>query len=127
MACVLDGKLDEILEMVISGDTLQEIATKFNCVKSVVSRFLSQKEHSARAHEAYTISAMIIADKAIEVLKDEKVDIARARELASHYRWEAKMRDRNRYGDKSDITSNNQPINSGNDELLKLIASKINA
>lgn len=108
MASKLEPHLDDIIEMVENGETLRDIGSKYGVTVGAVSQFLSK--HPARAAEAYRVSAQAMADKAIAVLKDESVDIARGRELASHYRWESKMRDRARYGDKVDMTTKDEPI-----------------
>lgn len=104
MASILDPHIDDIIQSIESGDTLRSIAKKYKVAYGTLTTFLAV--HSARAKEAYRISAQSMADKAIEVLKDKKSstgDVMRDRELASHYRWEAKMRDRAKYGDKVEV------------------------
>jgi len=103
----LDPHIDNIFDAITEGATIRELATNYNTSKTRMQRFISG--HPARANEAYRTSAQSMAEKAIEVLMDDNIDIMRGRELASHYRWEAKMRDRAKYGDKVEV-DNKPPV-----------------
>ncbi len=122
MAHKLDEHIDEIIQMITDGESQRDIAEKFNVSKGTVGNFLLG--HTARASEAYRQSGSAFADKAIEALKDETIDIARSRELASHYRWEAKMRDRAKYGDKVEVEDKRPVFTPDNFETLLDIARK---
>lgn len=102
----LNGKIDEIVEMLLQGKSYREIALELNCKLSVLHSFTSKPEHSARVREALIISASTYADKAEQVLieaKRDSIEIQRARELAQHYRWKASKRAPKVYGDKLDL------------------------
>lgn len=99
----LEGKIDEIIDLLIDGKTYRQIAESYNVSISTLHYFLSLPEHHARAKTALSISADQYADKAEETLinaKATKEELMRARELAQHYRWKAAKRDPSRYGDK---------------------------
>lgn len=101
--------IESVIKALIEGLTYRKIASINGVSLSALSDFLMQPEHSARVREALLSSANIIADMAEEVLMeapDSAIEIARARELAQHYRWKAKCRNPKRYGDKLDIDAN---------------------
>jgi len=109
----LDGKLDEIIEMLIDGDSYRVVAKKLNVPLSTLHDYTSKSEHSARVREALLYSASTFDDKAEQVLKDADsnlVEVQRARELAQHYRWKASKRAPKIYGDKLDVTSDGEQI-----------------
>lgn len=98
--------------MLIDGKSYRDIAEHFGVSLGTVHNFTSKDEHSARVREARMISASTFDDKAEEVLRDETLEFARARELASHYRWRASKRKPKEYGDKLDVTSDGEKINT---------------
>jgi hypothetical protein len=57
--------------------------------------------------------------KVIEDLKPDATtaEFQRARELAHHHRWQAKMRDRKRFGDQQEITVVT-PVSEMSDEQI---------
>ena len=65
-------------------------------------------ERSARAREARVTAAATYADKAELILSDatDPFQLARARELASHYRWRASKASPKEFGDKIEIEQN---------------------
>lgn len=104
----LDGKIDLIIEMIMNGDSYRVIAKKFKCGLGNLHAFTTKAEHSARVREALEISAASYDEKAEEVLRNIKknsnvVEMARARELAQHYRWKAGKRNPRKYGDRSQV------------------------
>lgn len=107
--------IDECIDLIIEGKTFREIASYYKVSVSAIHKHFSKSEHSARVHEALSISASSYADKADEVLsaitKDSNpVEMARARELAQHYRWKASKRNPRAFGDKVDITTQGEKI-----------------
>lgn len=100
--------IDTVVSLILDGKTYRYIA---DCIKVPLSTLhdnLSKSEHSARVREALLISADSYADKAEEVLlhaESDKNEIARAKELAQHYRWKSSKRNPQGYGDKIDVTS----------------------
>lgn len=108
-------KIEEVLALIIAGKTFREIAEDYGVAVSTLHEYLHKSEHSARVNDALKISANSYADKAEEVLKDitrtsNQIEMARARELAQHYRWKASKRNPRSYGDKLDVTSNEKTL-----------------
>lgn len=95
---------DDIVDSITEGQTLQTIAGKYDVSESTLQKFLTNNL-SARVNIAYRLSAEKFSDMARIVLEQAQTfeEIARARELASHYRYEAKIRNRNKYGDKVEL------------------------
>lgn len=113
MAKKIELDLDNIVEMILQGDSYKTIAQKLNIGLTKLHEFTSNTNHSARVREALIISASTFADKAEEVLlnaKRDSIEIQRARELAQHYRWKASKRAPKVYGDKLDLTSDGKKI-----------------
>jgi hypothetical protein len=109
----LEGKIDEIVEMLIAGDSYRAIAEKLDVPLSTLHKYTSTSEHSARAKEALLYSASSFDDKAEEVLLNAPgtlVEIQRAKELAQHYRWKAAKRAPKIYGEKIDVTSDGEKL-----------------
>ena len=109
----LEGKIDEIVDLLIEGQQYREIAAKFDVTLSKLVRFLAKTENAALVSEGLQFSADQYADKAEQVLKDaesDSVEISRARELAQHYRWKASKRNPRRFGDKLDLTSDGDKL-----------------
>ena len=106
--------LDDVIEMILQGQTYRQIAENVKKPLSTLHDFLARDEHSARVKEAFQISADSYADLAEEALKGAKStipEIQRARELAQHYRWKASKRAPKKYGDKLDVTTDGEKIN----------------
>jgi len=113
MAKKIELDLDNIVEMILQGDSYKTIAQKLNIGLTKLHEFTSNTDHSARVREALIISASTFDDKAEQVLLDAKrdmVEIQRARELAQHYRWKASKRAPRVYGDKLDLTTDGEKI-----------------
>lgn len=113
MAKKIELDLDNIVEMILQGDSYKTIAQKLNIGLTKLHEFTSNTNHSARVREALIISASTFDDKAEQVLLDAKrdmVEIQRARELAQHYRWKASKRAPRVYGDKLDLTTDGEKI-----------------
>lgn len=111
----LDGKIDEICEKLIAGETYRNIASDLDVPLSTLYDYTSKPEHSARVKTALEFSASTYADKAEQALllaESDKNEIARARELAQHYRWHAGKRNPRTYGDKIDVTTKGEAITS---------------
>ena len=115
MAKKIELDLDNIVEMILQGDSYKTMAQKLNIGLTKLHEFTSNTNHSARVREALIISASTFDDKAEQVLLDAKrdmVEIQRARELAQHYRWKASKRAPRVYGDKLDLTTDGNEIKS---------------
>lgn len=95
--------IELVIEMIIEGDSYRTMAKKLKVKLTKLHDFTSKEEHSARVREAMNISADTFAEMAEEVLLKAKLNqwsMAKARELAQHYRWKASKRRPKTYGDK---------------------------
>mgnify|MGYP006217686967 CR=1 FL=1 len=64
----LNGKIDEIIEMIIDGKTYRQMAEKFNVSLGCLHAYTSLDEHSARVKQALDYSASTYDDQAEEIL-----------------------------------------------------------
>ena len=95
--------IDAIVQEIIAGNSLTNIAkTQTVGVASLLTWIEADAERSARAREARAQAAKIWDEKAEYVLQiaSDPFELAKARELASHYRWRAKSVAPRDYGDK---------------------------
>jgi hypothetical protein len=98
--------IDELCDRIIGGESQTEIARDIKVsVATLVGWISSDPERSARAREARIASASSFADKAAEELQsaNDVFGLAKARELASHWRWRASKTIPREYGDKIEI------------------------
>jgi hypothetical protein len=108
LAIVFAGRTeDELLELIESEDfSLAKIAECWGVTRLQVQRWIdSNPGRRARVETARQNAADACDRKAEAVLlaipSDATAgDIARARELAAHYRWQARVRNPARYGEK---------------------------
>jgi len=101
--------IESVITALIEGLTYRKIARINGVSLSALYDFLMKPEHSARVREAKDIAATTAADMAEEVLLDagdSAIEIQRAKELAQHYRWKAKVLAPKRYGDKLEVDQN---------------------
>ena len=103
---MMEAHADEIFEMLGSGTSILKISEHFGCSRTAIDNIL--ESNPARATIAIKKSADGYADKAEKVLLDNDIDIARARELAHHYRWAAKMFNKSKYSDKIEVEHSGQ-------------------
>ena len=105
---VLIENAEEVIEMIREAKTHKEICKKFGVNAKYLYDFLTDSSYSARVKEAQKESAETITAKAEEVLMQlekgcDTAEIARARELAHHYRWLAAKKNPQRFGDSTKI------------------------
>ena len=104
--------IDALCERLASGESQSEIAASLGIDEGSIRNWLAaDSPRSARAREARRQSAMAEDEKALKVLEDLPNDpttgqVAKAREIASHRRWRAKVRDPESYGDRATIDVN---------------------
>lgn len=98
--------IDLICERLIAGETQTSIAADIGVSKGLLCAWLAEPERSARAREARILAASSYADLALAAIKDapDPFELTRARELASHYRWQASKASPQEYGDKVETT-----------------------
>lgn len=83
---------DDILQRIEAGESINQIAATLGVNRSTLWRWLEQDvQRSARAKSSRTISAQAWEEKAEDVIKDaaDPFSLAKAKELAHHYRWRA--------------------------------------
>ena len=93
--------------LITEGTSYRDICERLNIKLTALTTFLSIQEHYARTKLALKVSADYYADMSIKVLQDvpeDKTAIMKARELSSAYRWMARVRDTNKYGERIGVT-----------------------
>ncbi|SAL12038.1 hypothetical protein AWB64_00468 [Caballeronia sordidicola] len=98
--------IDEIVRMILEGDQMHVIARAFKCSPGMLTQWISKDDkRSACAREARAATAQMWEEKAETVLKDAKdaFELAKARELAHHYRWRAAKINPRQFGEKVDV------------------------
>lgn len=117
-------EIEEICHMIIDGKTYRQIAEYYGINLLRLHAYLSEdKGRYTRAREALTISADTYADQAEQVLIDaakDGIEMQRARELSSFYKWKAAKRRPKDYGDKVDVTTQGEKITAAPPDLTHL-------
>ncbi len=108
-------EIEVILEMIIEGYSYRKICTETGLKLTTLTDFLATDANFPRVKVALAISADRHAEKAEEVLLNAPsnlVEISRARELASYYKWLSAKRNPKMYSEKQqvDLTSTNKTI-----------------
>lgn len=103
------GLLDEgeVFEAITAGVSQRSLARAAGVSVRALREWLAAPERSARAIKARQDAAQAFDELAEHVLLTapaNPVELARARELASHYRWRAKVVNPAAYGDKVQAT-----------------------
>lgn len=106
-AAALDAKgIDWVCAEIENGQMLTTIAGSMGLSLHALTAWLaSDQGRSARARDARLLSAAAFEEKA-EICIAESADqfgLAKAKELAHHYRWKASKLDPRRYGDKVEL------------------------
>lgn len=102
--------IDAICDMIEDDKSYKDIAEKIGVNKATFIIWIhADSNRSARAKSSRELAGRFNDDAALQVLKDlapdsTSAEIARARELAQHYRWRAKARNPREYGDKQTIS-----------------------
>ncbi len=94
---------DKFVERVTGGESFSSVARSLNVSLSALAEWIERDSvRSARVKSARILSAGAYADKAEDELKGatDHFGLAKAKELAHHYRWVSKTRDPGTYGDK---------------------------
>ena len=110
---ILIENAEDVLEMLRQAKSYEDIQQKFCVHAKYVSDFIANSEYSARAKEAQKESAetyFVKAEKAILEIDsaDTNAKVTRQRELASHYRWAARVKNPARFGDSTTLRGDNE-------------------
>lgn len=114
---------DRILDLIEDGETQRDIAGKIGVDRRQLRTWISAVEDRRLAVQAAIEDSASTEDqRALQVLQELPADatpaqIAQARELASHYRWRAKVRNQKVYGEKQELTIK-EPASAMTDEAL---------
>lgn len=97
--------LEAVCDRIIEGQSVNAICRAIEISASAFWRWVAaDAERSARVKSARIASAATFAEQAGEVLEDKSIPIDRGREIASHKRWEAKMRNPRDFGEKLELS-----------------------
>lgn len=96
---------DDLLDRIASGDSVATVAQSIGAHRTSLMRWLTTPERVDAYHAAQQEAADALIEKAEMAIlaADDNVSVARARELANHYRHVAKARNPRRWGDKQQI------------------------
>lgn len=98
--------IDWLCGRVINGDSQTAIARELGIGVSTISDWIAaDPERSARVREARISAARTFSEKAELVIAEasDPFALAKAKELAHHYRWQASKASPREYGDKLEI------------------------
>jgi hypothetical protein len=94
---------EQIVDDLSNGVSLTEVAGRIGISAGNLCEWIAKEpERSARAREARVYAARIWDDKAVEAIEQasDPFQLARAKELAHHYRWRASKTAPKDYGEK---------------------------
>lgn len=106
--------IDAICTAILHPKPMHAIAHEIGVSQgSLIAWIGATPERSARAREARAQTAQMWDDKATQVIEDapDQFALAKAKELAHHYRWRASKIAPREYGDKVDVNHGVQPEN----------------
>jgi len=98
--------VDWVCDQICAGNSQTAIANTLQVGIATLSRWIAgDLERSARVREARIAAARTFDDMAEQALMDAKdpFSLAKARELASHYRWKASKFSPREFGEKIEI------------------------
>jgi hypothetical protein len=122
--------IDALCEKLIAGCSQTKIAKDIGIsIATLCNWIAADPERSARAREARIAAARSYDDIAEQVLVDatDPFGLAKARELASHYRWRASKSNPREYGDKIEIDQRTTITDLTEDQLDAKLARLINS
>lgn len=114
--------IDALCERITAGESQTAVASSLGVgIASLITWIAADFERSARMKEARAAAAGSYADKAEAVLAEatDPFELAKARELASHYRWRASKSNPREYGDKLEIDQTTTFTNLPDEEIAK--------
>lgn len=120
-------QIDEIFDALADTATLRQLAAQYGAKRSTLHEYLTATpELLARYKSARMRSSEAYEDAADHVISDARdpFELARARELAHHYRWAARVRSPGTHGDRSELVGNTE-LTPDFAEVLRQIASKL--
>lgn len=122
--------IDALCERIIAGESQTAIAKSIGVSIATLFNWISRdSERSARARDARRTAAGSFADMAVQVLSDasDVFELTKARELASHYRWQASKANPKEFGDKIEIDQRTTLTDLTEEQLDAKLERLINA
>jgi len=119
----------ELCDRILGGETMTSICKSIGVTKGSMIRWIALDAHRmAQVREARVGAAQAFDELAEDAIKTArgKEGIARARELAHHYRWRAAKINPREYGEKLEIDQQTTIINLSDEEIARR-AAKIRA
>lgn len=113
MGTSADLDIDSVCGLIESGQSLTKIALAYGLGRTTLTDWVARDpDRSARVREARVASGEASADMAEQVLEaaDTPFELAKARELASHYRWRASKTTPATYGDRVQVDTQRGPL-----------------
>ena len=97
--------LDAICDDILNGKSLREIARNLGVDIAQLCRWKAQPQHSARVSDAMAATAEYWDQVAVDGIAQasDPFELAKAKELAHHYRWRASKIAPKLYGDKQSV------------------------
>lgn len=114
--------LETLLSHVKDGMSMNKIAKKYKLTRSCLYDWCMQPGNLQAFNKARTDSAEAYADLAADTIikAQSKLAVEKAKALAMHYRWMAKMKDPATFSDKTKVE------HSGGINLIELLTPKSN-
>jgi hypothetical protein len=122
--------VDSICDRICAGESQTSIAESAGVGIATLSRWIAaDPERSARVREARIAASRSFDEKAERVLQEaaDPFELAKARELASHYRWKASKSNPREYGDKVEIEQRTTITDLTEEQLDAKLARLTNA
>lgn len=117
--------LEAICDAIADGESMRAIATRIGVTHATFLRWISgNPERQAKYRAALALSAISCDDKALQELESAQTvtEIARAREVASHLRWRAKVRNPRDYGDRQQVDHDHRVTLTPDQQMARLDA-----
>lgn len=95
--------IDEICELIVAGNSITAIAKGLGVPHSHLLMWIERdQDRSVRAREARRVTAQLWDEQATALIAKagNSLDLAKAKEIAHHYRWRASKISPKIYGDK---------------------------
>lgn len=127
-------KLDQLgvewlCNQIIDGQSQTSIAQSVGVSLATLSNWIAADiERSARVREARIASSRAYDEKAEQALMDatDPFELAKARELASHYRWKASKTNPKEYGERVEIDQKTSITDLTEEQLDAKLAALFN-
>lgn len=122
--------VDALCDRLCAGESQTSIAESLGVGIATLSRWIAaDPERSARVREARIAAARTFDEMAEAELRRaaDPFGLAKARELASHYRWKASKSNPREYGDKIEIDQKTTLTDLTEEQINARLAQLINA